>query len=152
MLAEMKGKLHQHLKELRLPMIRRCYEEQAKQAEKDSSSYEQYLQAARILQAKLSDAEDPAKAAESEASLAKMLDKLELMKPEIEREEREDQEVAEWRAELRLSFEELAEKIRKSQAECPKLVTDLCNLRGRITRIVNNDLLCCDHHTNRPAK
>lgn len=43
MLADVRKKLHQDLKELRLPTVRRCYEEQAKQAEKDSSSYEQYL-------------------------------------------------------------------------------------------------------------
>ena len=43
MLAEMQRKLHQYLKELRLPTVRRCYEEQAKQAEKESSSYEEYL-------------------------------------------------------------------------------------------------------------
>jgi len=43
MLAEMKRKLHQYLKDLRLPTIRRCYEEEAKNAEKESSSYEQYL-------------------------------------------------------------------------------------------------------------
>lgn len=43
MLVEMRRKLHQDLKELRLPTVRRCYEEQATNAEKDSSSYEQYL-------------------------------------------------------------------------------------------------------------
>lgn len=43
MLADIRKMLHQYLKELRLPTVRRCYEEQAKQAEKDSSSYEQYL-------------------------------------------------------------------------------------------------------------
>jgi chromosome segregation ATPase len=80
-------------------------------------SYEQYLQAAQILQAKLSEGKDPAEAAETEASLAKVLDKLEQMKPEIEREEREDQEVAEWRSELRLSFEELGQKIRSAHTE-----------------------------------
>lgn len=80
-------------------------------------TYEQYLQAARILQSKLSEGSDPARSAETEASLAKILDRLERMKPEIEREEREDEEVASWRAEVRLSFEELAKKIRSAQSE-----------------------------------
>ena len=80
-------------------------------------SYDDYLQAAQVLQAKLSDGEDPAKAAETESSLAKIIDKLEELKPEIEREEREDQEVEAWRSELRRSFEELAQKIRRANDE-----------------------------------
>ncbi len=80
-------------------------------------SYEQYLQAAHILEAKLSSGEEPGKAAETEASLAKIIGKLEELKPEIEREEREDMEVEAWRSELRRSFEELAGKIRGAHAE-----------------------------------
>ncbi|MDJ0896862.1 MAG: hypothetical protein QNJ92_17090 [Alphaproteobacteria bacterium] len=80
-------------------------------------NYDQYLQAAQVLQTKLADAEDPAKSAEMEASLAKIINQLELMKPEIEREEREDQEVEAWRSELRRAFEELAGKIRTAHSE-----------------------------------
>ncbi len=32
-----------HLKQLRLPVMRRCYEESARRAEKETLSYEQYL-------------------------------------------------------------------------------------------------------------
>ena len=77
-------------------------------------SYEQHLQAAKILETKLVDIEDPIEKGKTEASLAKIIDKLEQMKPEIEREEREDQEVEAWRAELRRSYEELAGKIRNA--------------------------------------
>ncbi len=80
-------------------------------------SYEHYLQAAQILEAKLEDGASPAQNAQTESSLAKILDKLEGMKPEIEREEREDQEVEAWRGELRRAFEELARKIRSAHGE-----------------------------------
>ncbi len=43
MLSEVRSELHHYLKALHLPTIRQCYEQQAKLAEKDSSSYEQYL-------------------------------------------------------------------------------------------------------------
>ena len=80
-------------------------------------SYEQHLQAAQVLDAKLSSEETTTKTAEIEASLAKIIDKLERLKPEIEREEREDQEVEAWHSELRGSFEELAKKIRGAQSD-----------------------------------
>lgn len=75
-------------------------------------AYEQHLQAAQILERKLSGTENTAPA---EAALSKVLDKLERMKPEIEREEREDSEVEAWRGELRQAFESLAKKIRDAQ-------------------------------------
>jgi len=43
MLAEAKKQLNQNLRSLHLPTIRHCYEEQARLAEKNSSSYEHYL-------------------------------------------------------------------------------------------------------------
>ena len=41
LVAETKKQLHQNLKDLRLPTVRRCYEEQAGLAEKDSLIYEE---------------------------------------------------------------------------------------------------------------
>ena len=35
--------LHQYLKELHLPTVRRCFEEKARQAERETLGYEQYL-------------------------------------------------------------------------------------------------------------
>ncbi|MDJ0950898.1 MAG: hypothetical protein QNJ94_18460 [Alphaproteobacteria bacterium] len=80
-------------------------------------SYQQHLQAAQILEQNLAQMDDGAAKAETEASLAKLIDKLEHLKPEIEREEREDREVEAWRAELRSSFEQLAGKVRSARAE-----------------------------------
>ena len=88
-----------------------------RETEELKQSYQQYLQAAEILQVKLQEGDNPEAGAETKASLARVIDKLELMKPEIEREESEDQEVEAWRSELRQAFEELAKKIRSAQTE-----------------------------------
>ena len=106
------AKLGNRLAEAEAELRREHHETQALQ-----QSYDQYLDAARILEAKLAEVEDPAKTAEIEASLAKILDKLERLKPELEREAREDQEAEAWRSELRRAFEELARKIRSAQSE-----------------------------------
>ena len=95
------------------------------------TSYEQYLQAAHVLEAKASSSEDPAKTAEIETSLAMTLDQLEALKPEIEREEREDREVEAWRRELHRSYEDLAGKIQSAQAQLKsaRRQMDMANLR-----------------------
>ncbi|HEX6881714.1 MAG TPA: IS21-like element helper ATPase IstB [Terriglobales bacterium] len=41
--VDTKGQLTEHLRELHLPAIRRCFEEKARQAERETLSYEQYL-------------------------------------------------------------------------------------------------------------
>lgn len=43
MASEVKSSLTDHLKELHLPTVRHCYEEEAEQARQESLSYEQYL-------------------------------------------------------------------------------------------------------------
>jgi len=77
--------------------------------------YEQYLQAAKILEHKLAETEGSEKKEEIEASLIRVVECLEQLKPELERERHEDQEVESWRCELRRSFEELVQKVRAAQ-------------------------------------
>lgn len=90
---------------------------EARETRELKQSYEQHLEAARILEQRVSAGDDPADATAAEASLAKIIGRLEQMKPEIEREEREDQEVEAWRRELRQAFDELGGKIRSAQTE-----------------------------------
>ena len=79
-------------------------------------SYENYLQAAQRLESALAGAEGSART-ELEASLSKVVTRLEKLKPEIEREEQEDQEVEAWHAELQRSFGELGEKLRQARGD-----------------------------------
>lgn len=80
-------------------------------------NYDEYFQAAQLLESKLNSETDPSKSAEMEASLGKIIGELERLKPEIEREELEDQQVEAWRSELRSAFEELAGKIRSTHSD-----------------------------------
>lgn len=80
-------------------------------------SCDSYLRAARLIEQKLSACEEPRERAELEASLSKVVGRLEQIKPEIEREEQEDREVEAWRASLRQSFEEFGRKLRQAQGE-----------------------------------
>ena len=80
-------------------------------------TFGEYLEAARILEAKLAEVGDGLGRVEIETSLAKAINKLEQLKPEIEREEQEDQEVEAWRTELRRSFDALGQKLRAAQGE-----------------------------------
>ena len=89
--------------------VRREHQETAALRE----SYDTYLEAARQLETKLSEDRQP----EIEASLGKIISKLETLKPEIEREEQEDRDVEAWRAELRRSFEELGGKLKQAQGD-----------------------------------
>ena len=41
--ADIKHRLNEHLRELHLPTIRNCYEDKARQAERETLGYEQYL-------------------------------------------------------------------------------------------------------------
>lgn len=95
-------------------------------------TYNEYLEAARLLEAKLSDGAASQDRTEIEASLAKVVSKLEERKPEIEREEQEDREVEAWHAALRRSVEALSNKLRqaKSEPRSARRQTDIPSLRN----------------------
>ena len=114
-------------------------EREHRETEELKRSYDQYLEAAQILEAKLSGAEDPARTSETEASLAKIIDKLEQLKPEIDREESEDEEVEAWRRELRRAFEELAQKIRHANAELKTAHRQMDMAKLRTERALEQD-------------
>ena len=79
--------------------------------------YAQHLQAAEILQSRLSKAPDIETAAETEAKLDRLVDRLAQLKRLLELEERESREVEAWRAALRRAFDELARKINRAQRD-----------------------------------
>jgi chromosome segregation ATPase len=81
------------------------------------SSYERYLRAAETMERRLAEFDERSRHAELEASLARVIERLEQLKPEIAREEREDQEVEAWAAELRRAFETLGAKLRRAESD-----------------------------------
>ena len=80
-------------------------------------SYAELLAAARIVEEEVAGLSDPGPRAEKEATLEAIVVELERLKPEIEREIQEDQEVEAWRAELRRAYDELAGKLKGARQE-----------------------------------
>lgn len=91
-------------------------EEEARREREETAEiehkYEKYLKAAGVLETQLADEQDPDEVGRLEASLSRIVSRLEELKSEIEREQREDQEVTVWCNELRDAFETLAQKLR----------------------------------------
>jgi chromosome segregation ATPase len=111
--------------------VRREHQETAALRE----SFGTYLEAARRLEAKLAEGSDPG----IEASLAKVVAKLEALKPEIEREEQEDREVEAWRVELRRSFEELGRKLKQAQGDLRSAHRQMDMVRLQKQRVEERD-------------
>ncbi len=106
------------------------------------ATYGELLSAARIVEGEMAGLEDQAARADKEATLEAIVVELEQLKPEIEREIREDAEVEAWRAELRRAYDELAGKIRtarqdlqsaRRQMDMAKLQRQRAELRGGMT-------------------
>lgn len=106
-------------------------------------SYQSYLNAAQRLDSALSSAEGSAQT-EMEASLAKVVTRLEKLKPEIEREEQEDKEVEAWHAELRRSFTELSEKLRQARGDLQSARRKMDVAKLRKERAVAQDRRAAD--------
>ena len=88
-----------------------------RETEELQRSYQRYFEAARLLEQKLAHTENDAERNELEASLAKLVDQLEQLKPELAREQEEDREAEIWARELRASFEGLAAKLRTAESD-----------------------------------
>ena len=119
------GKLGQRLVEAEQEVQREHRE--TKQLE---ATYGELLSAARIVEGELTGLEGMARA-DKEATLETIVTELERLKPEIEREIGEDQEVDAWRAELRRAYDELAAKIRTAHQELSsaRRQMDMANLQ-----------------------
>ena len=78
-------------------------------------TYDRYLEAARVLERRLETANDTERRGELEGSLAKLIEQLERLKPELAREQEEDREADIWAGELRASFEDLAAKLHHAE-------------------------------------
>lgn len=96
-----------------------------------SSAYEENMAAARIIEARTKELADGDERHQAELSLGKVVGELERLKPELEREQKEDQEVEAWRAELRQAFEELTRKIRdaRGQLQSARRELDVARIR-----------------------
>ncbi len=81
------------------------------------ATYDRYIVAARTLEQQIGAAADGGNHAELETSLAKLVEQLERLKPEIAREQQEDQDAETWANELRAFFEDLAAKLKTTESD-----------------------------------
>ena len=81
------------------------------------TKYEKYLSAAGSLEEQVLNETNPDERERLEMSLSRIITRLEELKPEIEREKQEDQDVEAWSRELRTSFEDLAGKLKTAHRD-----------------------------------
>jgi len=80
------------------------------------TQYNRYMSAAERLEGQLQQADDNERTS-LDASMAKLIDELERLQPEIDREKQEDQDAESFAAELRQAYDEAAEKLKKSKTQ-----------------------------------
>ena len=80
-------------------------------------SYHRYFGVARVLEQKLDRTERDAERLDLEGNLDKLVDRLECLKPELAREQKEDREAEVRAGELRTAFEDLAAKLKTAESD-----------------------------------
>jgi len=80
-------------------------------------TYDRYVKAAWVINGKLGQTNDHERIGELEASFAKLIDQLEVLKPELLREQAKDREAEIWAGELRASFADLAIKLQMVESD-----------------------------------
>jgi len=80
------------------------------------TQYNRYMSAAERLEAQLQQADDNERTS-LDGSMAKLIDELERLQPEIDREKQEDQDAESFAAELRQAYDEAAEKLKKAKTQ-----------------------------------
>lgn len=94
------------------------FEREQKEADAARRNYERHIAAAEILESQMKNAQntgDLVKASDIQSSLGKLLDDLELLKPELEREEEEAAEAKEFYDELMGLARASAEKVKQAR-------------------------------------
>jgi chromosome segregation ATPase len=110
-----------------------------RETEELHQGYQRYFEAARVLEQKLAQTESDTERHELEASLAKLVDQLERLKPELAREQEEDREAEIWARELRASFEGLAAKLRTAESDLRSAKRRMETAKLQQQRVVERD-------------
>lgn len=100
-------------------------DKEKKEADAISTLLRQRMAAAELLQTRASAEADPARKAKLEQSLNSLLAMLEQMTPEVEREEREAEEAAEFLTSLRETYQEAATRLKGARAELEAAQRDM---------------------------
>lgn len=81
------------------------------------ATYDRYIEAAWVINGKLDKADDQERLGELEGSFAKLIVQLEVLKPELLREQSKDREAERWADDLRATVDDLAIKLHSVQSD-----------------------------------
>ncbi len=87
------------------------------ETEELQQTYHRYLYAARVLRHELDQTDDAGRHADIEISLAKLVDQLERLQPELTQEQIDDRTVAVWTSRLRSTVEALAQRLDDARSD-----------------------------------
>ncbi|NYZ16604.1 hypothetical protein HL658_29010 [Azospirillum sp. RWY-5-1] len=102
-----------------------AYDKERKEADAIAALLRQRMAAAELLQSQADAEADPARKAKLEQSLTNLLAMLEQMTPEVEREESEARDAAEFVASLQQSYKEMAEQLKGARAQLEQAQRDM---------------------------
>ena len=101
--------------------------------------YRRYFEAAQVLQERLDRSQGDIERLQIEGSLARLVDRLEWLKPELAREQEEDREAETWTGKLRASFEDLAAKLDLAKGNLRSPERRLTSVKLRQQRLMSRD-------------
>jgi chromosome segregation ATPase len=124
--AELRS-MEQHLDELgrQVAQARQSYDREAKEAGAIQALSNQRMAAAEQLQAQISAETDPARKASLEKSLATLVDMLEQMAPDIEREKKDAVDAKEFLEQLEATYAEAGGKLKTARSELDRAHRDM---------------------------
>jgi chromosome segregation ATPase len=124
--AELRN-MEQHLDELGLEVAeaRAVYEREKKEADAIQSLLNQRMAAAEMLQGQVSTETDPARRTQLEKSLHTLLDMLEQMAPDVEREASEAADAQEFLAMLEKTYADAGTKLKQARSQLERAERDL---------------------------
>jgi DNA repair exonuclease SbcCD ATPase subunit len=119
--------MEQHLDELGLEVAeaRATYEREKKEAVAIKTLLDQRMAAAEMLQSQSAAEADPARKAQIEKSLGTLLDMLEQMAPDVEREARESEEAQDFLAMLEKTYADAGGKLKAARAQLEQAERDM---------------------------
>ncbi|MBS1214309.1 MAG: hypothetical protein H6R26_2926 [Proteobacteria bacterium] len=119
--------MEQHLDELGLEVAhaRTSYEKEKREAVTIKSLLDQRMAATELLQNQLSEETDPGRKGELEKSLNTLLDLLEKMTPDVEREARDEVDAQEFLAMLEKAYAEAGEKLKAARGDLERAERDM---------------------------
>lgn len=101
--------------------------QERRETETLKATYDRYIEAAWVINSRLGETNDQERGSELEGSFAKLINQLEVLKPELLHEQSKDREAERWAGELRRTVDGLAIKLQSVQSD------------GRVTEVDRHD-------------